>query len=267
MFTIRAFHESSRSQGVSRGQLLDAGVPERVSVLLSLLPAELESLSCCEGTEFGHVAFTVVCPAPTWGAERVEHSPPEVAVPLPHGASRPAHDDNDVMADLRLRVGSTVLRGDWHARNMKIIRVAWLFLALAVGGLGMIATYLASWPQSEFTSCEIDPAYDPVACNESLLDRGGEGYIAAMVLPAVLCTIPAFVPRRSVAWATVGVSVVAATVAFVMVGGVAMMCIAAAVPAIVLAAIHTRLAEQSPDPGSVNAQSFLERVCEQQRGE
>ncbi|WP_180279692.1 hypothetical protein [Rhodococcus qingshengii] len=46
---------------------------------------------------------------------------------------------------------------------MRMIRVAWSLLALAVGGFAMTATYLASWPQSQFTSCEIDPAYDPVA--------------------------------------------------------------------------------------------------------
>lgn len=149
-----------------------------------------------------------------------------------------------------------------------MIRVAWSLLALAVGGFAMTATYVASWPQSQFTSCEIDPAYDPVACSESLIDRGGgAGYVAAMLLPAVLCAVPVVVPRRSVAWATVGGTlVVAAVVALVMVGGVAMMLVATAVPATVLAGFHRRLAERDAAT-SVSAQSFLERVHQQQRGE
>ena len=110
------------------------------------------------------------------------------------------------------------------------------------------------------------PAYDPVACSESLIDRGGAGYVAAMLLPAVLSAVPVIVPRRSVAWATVGTLVVAAVVAFVMVGGVAMMLVATAVPATVLAGFHRHLAERGTTT-SVSAQSFLERVHQQQRGE
>jgi hypothetical protein len=147
-----------------------------------------------------------------------------------------------------------------------MIRAAWSLLALAVGGFAMIAMYVASWPQSEFTSCEIDPAYDPVACSESLIDRGGAGYVAAMLLPAVLCVVPVVVPRRSVAWATVGTLIVAAIVAFAMVGGVAMMLVATAVPATVLAGFHRHLAERGTTT-SVSAQSFLERLHHQQRGE
>ncbi len=146
-----------------------------------------------------------------------------------------------------------------------MIRAAWSFLALAVGGFAMIATYLASWPQSEFTSCEIDPMADPVACNESLTDQSGAGYVAAMVLPVVLCAVPAIVPRRSVAWATVAMLIVAAIVAFVIVGGVAMMLVATAVPATVLAGFHLHLAERGATT-SVAAQSFLDRVHQQQRG-
>lgn len=149
---------------------------------------------------------------------------------------------------------------------MRMIRVAWSLLALAVGGFAMTATYLASWPQSQFTSCEIDPAYDPVACSESLIDRGGAGYVEALLVPAVLCAVPVVVPRRSVAWATVGTLVVAAVVAFVRVGGVAMMLVPTAVPATVLAGFHRRLAERDATT-SVSAQSFLERVHQQQRGE
>ncbi|WP_413769013.1 hypothetical protein [Rhodococcus pyridinivorans] len=149
---------------------------------------------------------------------------------------------------------------------MRMIRAAWSLLALAVGGFAMTATYVASWPQSQFTSCEIDPAYDPVACSESLIDRGGAGYVAAMLLPTVLCAVPVVVPRRSVAWATVGTLVVATIVAFAMVGGVAMMLVATAVPATVLAGFHRHLAERGTTT-SVSAQSFLERVHQQQRGE
>ncbi len=145
-----------------------------------------------------------------------------------------------------------------------MIRAAWLFLALAVGGFAMIATYLASWPQYQFTSCEIDPMSDPIVCNESLIDQGGAGYVVAMVLPVVLCAIPAIAPRRSVAWATVGMLIAAAIVAFVIVGGVAMMLVATAVPATVLAGFHPHLAKRDTTT-PVTAQSFLARVHQQQR--
>ncbi|MCK8673944.1 hypothetical protein M1M07_22900 [Rhodococcus sp. HM1] len=87
---------------------------------------------------------------------------------------------------------------------MRNIRVAWSFPALAVGGFSVIALYVASWPQSAFTSCEVDPGYDPVTCTESLIHRRGAGYVTAMVLPALLCTVPALVPKRSTARATAG---------------------------------------------------------------
>ncbi|AHD24163.1 membrane protein (plasmid) [Rhodococcus pyridinivorans SB3094] len=149
---------------------------------------------------------------------------------------------------------------------MRMIRAAWSLLALAVGGFAMTATYLASWPQSEFTSCEIDPAYDPVACSESLIDRGGARYVEALLVPSALCVVPVVVPRRSVAWATAGTLVVAAIVAFGRVGGGAMMLVPTAVPATVLAGFHRHLAERGATT-SVSAQSFLERVHHQQRGE
>lgn len=50
----------------------------------------------------------------------------------------------------------------------------------------------------------------------SLIDQGGAWYVVAMVLPVVLCAVRAVVPRRSVAWATVGMLTVAAIVAFVI---------------------------------------------------
>ncbi|AHD24151.1 hypothetical protein Y013_25925 (plasmid) [Rhodococcus pyridinivorans SB3094] len=121
-------------------------------------------------------------------------------------------------------------------------------LALAVGGFAMIATYVASWPQSQFTSCEIDPASDPAACTESLLDQGGAGYVAAMMVPAVLCTVPALIPRRNGAWATVAALITAAIIAFATVGGVAMMCIATQVVEVLLIGDHSRMKSEADTP-------------------
>lgn len=147
---------------------------------------------------------------------------------------------------------------------MRNIRIVWSLLALAVGGVGLLATYLASWPLLEFSSCETDPGYDPARCDESLIDTGGEGVVMACLLPAVLCGVPAVLPRRRVAWGIVAALVVCAIVVFVTVGGVGLMFAATAVAAAGLAASFSRLAGPAR-PATVDVRSLLARVDQQRR--
>ncbi|MCZ4554188.1 hypothetical protein O4215_01255 [Rhodococcus maanshanensis] len=147
---------------------------------------------------------------------------------------------------------------------MRIIRLAWSLLTLAVGAFGLIATYLAAWPESQFTACEIEPGRDTAACDESLIDRGGFGYVVALLLPTILCAVPVVFPRRSIAWATVGALIVSGIVVVATVGGVAMMLAATAVPAFVLAACHARLAAQD-HTASIGGRSLLRRLRQQQQ--
>ncbi len=119
---------------------------------------------------------------------------------------------------------------------------------------------------SEFTGCEIDPGYDPARCGESLIDRGGSGYVAALLAPAVLCAVPVVVPQRSVVWGAVAALTVGAILAFVTVGGVAMMLAVTAVPAAALAMGYARLTtkDQTAPAGGL---SLLHQVSQRQRHE
>lgn len=123
---------------------------------------------------------------------------------------------------------------------MSHVRILWSILTLATGMLGVVTLYFASQSKSAFTTCEIEPEYDPT-CGDSLIGSVGTVYVVGLFLPTALCAVPALFPRRTVAWATVGVLIVSATVVFTLAGGVGAFLAATAVPALLLAAGHDRL--------------------------
>ncbi|MGW4479396.1 hypothetical protein [Rhodococcus triatomae] len=148
---------------------------------------------------------------------------------------------------------------------MRNIRLAWALLTLGVGTLALISTWMTSWRAYQFTSCETDPGSDPVACYESLLDRAGGGLIVALLLPVALCLLPVAVPRRSIAWATVGALAATAIIVFVTVGGAAVMPAVTAVLAGILAGGHTRLTTQHHAPDARHGREFLKKLHQGQQ--
>lgn len=136
---------------------------------------------------------------------------------------------------------------------MTWIRLAWLTLAIAAVGLGVS---VAGWPMYQITNCEVGVLTPDVptvqACNELMRDYFGTSLVFVLVIPLVLCTIPALFPRPSISWIAVGALVLAVVVGLVSLGSrspspLAALCatIPLAAVAIVLAIVHHTVASHS----------------------
>lgn len=143
-------------------------------------------------------------------------------------------------------------------------RLAWLLILLAVGALGVVALYLASWPMYHFNDCELGLGDDWAGCQDSLLDERGGGYVVAMLLPAAVCAVPVAFPARSFEWGAAGTLVAGAVVAFATVGGAAVLLAATAALAVALAASRGRFGGSNPEAAELSGTEFFDRVRDRQ---
>ncbi|MFD6063003.1 hypothetical protein [Rhodococcus wratislaviensis] len=97
---------------------------------------------------------------------------------------------------------------------MTVMRFAWVLLAVVTTALGVFA---ASNPMLQITECELGLSSQGISaseCNESIWDHFGGVLVLVLAVPAVVCLIPAAVPRPTVAWAVAGSMLLASVSGF-----------------------------------------------------